>query len=190
MAVILLTEDYFKQNLPVTLNVDFQSILSGIIIAQDRYVLDTLGTNLYTTVINNVTANTLSGSYAKLATDYIQPVVLWGGLYEAFPWLQFKITNQGVVTRVSENGVAATDDQFKFLRENIRNNMEQYQQRLVKYLIASPSLFPEYNTGNSTIDTIKPRRRHIYNNGIYLGNGGIDNCTWGMDFPEDQHPIR
>ena len=189
MATILLTETFFKEQLPVNLNVDFQSILPGVIVAQSRYLEDQLGTNLYNTILNNVTANTLTGNYLYLTTQYIQPVVLWAGLFESLPWLQFKITNQGVVTRVSENGTPATDDQFKYLRDTIKNNAEQYQQRLLKYLLASPSLFPEYNSGNNTIDTIKPRRRHLYTNGLYLGNGGIDISTWGMDFPENQHPI-
>jgi len=193
MATILLTETFFKEQLPVNLNVDFQSVLSGILVAQTRYIEDALGTNLYTTILNNVTANTLSGNYLFLTTEYIQPVVLWAGLYESLPFMQFKITNQGIITRVSENGTPATNDQFKFLRETIKNNAEQYQQRLVKYLMAAASnlgnLFPEYNQGNNAVNTIHPRRRHIYTNGIYLGNGGIDDCLWGLDLPENQHPI-
>lgn len=193
MATFLLTETYFKEQLPVNLNIDFKEILASILVAQTRYVEDTLGTNLYNVIVNNVTANTLSGNYLTLTTEYIQPVVLWGGLYESLPFMQFKITNQGIITRVSENGTPATDDQFKYLRETIKNNSEEYQNRLRKYLMAATSnlgnLFPEYNINVGRIDYVHPRRRHIYTNGIYLGNGGVDDCLFGMDFPEQQHPI-
>ncbi len=77
MAEILFISDvYIKKYTQVNGAVDSQLLYPSVYLAQDKYLQPWLGTNLYNKLKDDIAANTLSGDYETLVTEYCQKVVL------------------------------------------------------------------------------------------------------------------
>jgi hypothetical protein len=77
-------------------------------------------------------------------------------MVELYPMLMYKHDNGNLVTRQSENTTAITQGELSALRDMARENANYYTQRLVDYLCANNSDYPEYS--NNTSPNITPIR--------------------------------
>ena len=180
-----ISADYLYKNTTIEANVD-STILTPIIDkAQLLYIEGVLGTALYNKLKTDVSGNTLSGNYLTLMTDYVQPALAEGVVYEAYPQIWSRITNKSVSTSNSENSVPLTADDVKWIREGVKDSLEYLLQRTSKYLMANVTLFPEYQNPGSTIDTVVPKRKNLFG-GIYLRKGGKNDCNFGVDLPNNE----
>ncbi len=163
----LIKTDYLSKRNIVDENVDAKLLETFIVTAQDKSIQSIIGENLYQKIMNDVaTTGTTTGEYLILLNNYIQPALMWGTIFEALPFLTFKITNKSVVQKTSDHSTAATDDNVNWLRMIVKNNSDFYNQRIREYIINSPSAFPEYFTTVGT-ERISPRRS-TYFSGMYL----------------------
>jgi hypothetical protein len=163
----LIDTTYLLKRSMVEENVDAKLLNTFIITAQDRFIQSILGENLYQKIMNDVaTTGTSTGQYLVLLKNYIQPALMWASIYEALPFLTFKITNQTVMQKTSDHSTAATDGNVNWLRNIVKNNADFYNQRIREFIINDPSSFPEYWT-TVGIERITPRRS-TYFSGMYL----------------------
>jgi hypothetical protein len=177
--------DYLYKNTTIESNVDSTILIPIIDKAQLIHTEGALGTALYNKIKTDVQNASLSGNYLTLMTDYIQPALAEWIVYESYPQIWSRITNKTVSTSSSDNAIPLSADDLKYIREGVRDSAEYLTQRLSKYLMANPTLFPEYLNPGSTIDTVKPNRSNLFG-GIYLRKGkGTTDCNFGLDLPKE-----
>jgi hypothetical protein len=74
--------------------------------------------------------------------------------------------NKGIGTRTDAYQESIGLDEIKYLRGEILNNAQWYQERMVKYLCNNSTLFPEYTT--VTNDLSADASTGTYNSGVYF----------------------
>lgn len=165
MAVLFISEDYLKSSSAISKNIDMEEILPHMKTAQDINIHGKLGTDLYNHLQDGVANSTLSSDDTALIDDYIAPALVHWALFEAMPFLGFKIMNKSIVQKSSDNASPANTSDIKYLREIVRNTAEHYTDRLIDYLEHNQSTHPEYNT--NTGSDLNPSREAFYS-GINL----------------------
>jgi hypothetical protein len=165
MAVLFISEDKLKRSTTINGNVDVELLRPYMKVAQDLHIWTKLGSKLYEKIQDEIKADTLTDPYLKLVNDYIQDALVHWTLYEAIPFLGYKIMNKDIVRQTSETSQTAPLDEINFLRNTVMNTAEWYTERLIDYLCENNHLFPEFNT-NTGAD-LRPSRNN-YNNGMNL----------------------
>lgn len=170
-SVKFISTDYLKTNTAIDGNVDDKILEPFIIKAQNIHIQDALGSNLFDAYKTLITTGDiqLSGKtdYKTMLDDYINPALAEWSFYEALPWINYKITNQAVATKDSDNSTASSIDEVKWLRSSVRDSAEFYKQRLIKYMKESETLFSELQD-EINCDDIKPNTNGYFN-GLFLG---------------------
>jgi hypothetical protein len=108
----------------------------------------------------------LTTNYRLLLDDYITPSLTEYSLYESIIPLTFKMQNKGIGVRNDAYQDSIGLEEVKYLRMEIKNNAEYYQERLIKYLANNSELFPEYFI--YTDDENPDSNTGAYSSGIYF----------------------
>lgn len=167
MAITLLvSEQYMRDNLPISRNLDTKDITPNIQASQELYLQDILGSAFYEYIMNTFSAQTLNANEITLVQDYIKPAVAYRALEMALPFLQYNIKNKGAMRQTTEFGESADFTQLRFLINEVGNRAQFYERRLVRYLSINSNLFPQYTTNND--DIIKPNPTNGWDNGGLL----------------------
>jgi hypothetical protein len=143
--VLLISENYIKKYTTVNGSVDANLLYPAVYLAQDKWILPFLGTELMDKIKDDVANNTITGNYQILLEDYIQKALLWWVMVEVTPSLCYRMDNGTLVQRQSEDTVPISDIVMKDMIDRARQNAEHYTTLLVDYLCANSSLFPEYS---------------------------------------------
>lgn len=165
--VALISLEYFRQNTPANYNIDDDILQPIILMAGDRYVLPVLGTNLYNKIRNDITGNTLSGNYQSLLEIYVQPFLKEYVMYEALPFIAFRLTNKNVAKKSSDTSEPADLEEINFLSRRIFDNAGYFAERCTRYLRANEGSFPEYYDTSGGSDTLAPRPTQYFS-GIHI----------------------
>ena len=178
--ILLMSADYFKRNSVVNLNVDDELVIPQILKAQNMYIERICGSNLYNTLLTQITSGTLEARMTTLLEDYLQPTFVEYTLYTGLLYFNYKITNKAVSKKGSDNSDPSDLNEVNYLRADIRNDAQYLADRATKFLKANLTTYPEYNTGNSDCDDIKPSRKNFFGS-IYLkGNDYNNDCNYGL----------
>lgn len=180
MAEILFINDvYIKKYTQVNGAVDSNILYPSVYLAQDKYLLPYLGTNLYEKLKTDISNNTLSGNYLTLVDDYVRRVVLWWSMVEVLPFLTYKLDNGTLVQRTSEDAQPVPDRVFKDMVDRAANNAEHYTGLLVDYLCMNSNLFPEYSNNvfpqRAPIQIKKANSEYIFS----CGNTATSRTNYG-----------
>ena len=108
-----------------------------------------MGTDLYNAIQDGIENSNLTANESALLNNYIADALTQWTLYEALPFLSYKIMNADIVRKAGENSQSASKDEITFLRDIVRNTAEFYTKRMVDYLRHNSSLFPEYTTNTN-----------------------------------------
>jgi len=154
--ILFINEEFLKKYTQLNEAVDTNLIRPAIYLAQDKYITLWLGTNLTNKIKSEIENGTLSGVYETLLNEYIVKPTAWWTMVELYPMLMYKHDNGNLVTRQSENTTAITQGELSALRDMARENANYYTQRLVDYICANNSDYPEYS--NNTSPDITPIR--------------------------------
>ncbi|MAL49717.1 MAG: hypothetical protein CMH18_08170 [Methylophaga sp.] len=141
-------------------SVDDDLLLPYILMAQDRYILPVLGTDLYNKLISDVNNDTLTGNYLTLLQTYIQPALVQFSYAVILPFLRLRMVNNAVVTMSSEQGGSVSHEDLKPLINSAMDMGEFYRERLIDYIRNNTGLFPEYST-NTGAD-LNPTTQNYY----------------------------
>ena len=156
---LLISADTLKRNTTISQSVDEDLIHPVILIAQDRYILPVLGTDLFEKLQTEI-AGTPSGVYLTLLKDYVQKCLCQFTLATLYPVLRLRAVNHSVVSMNNEQGTSASHDDIQRLIDSSLDMAEFYRQRMIDYLQDNTSSFPEYssNTGSD----MSPTTRNYY----------------------------
>ena len=172
--VLYVNPDYMKRLTQLNGGVEDAVMVPAIILAQDKYLQQYLGTDLHEKLKADISGGTLTGNYEVLVDTYVRKVAVWWAMVEMLPNLYVKLDNGGLVIRSAENTSPIGEDDLHREIENARQNAQFYTTRLVEYLCYNQSLYPEYNS-NSGAD-MSPEFSAYYQNGmtISVGSEGYD----------------
>lgn len=132
-------------------NLDTDSFIQWVKVAQDIHIQNYLGTKLFKKINDDIVAGTLAGNYLSLTNVYIKPMLIHWSMVEYLPFAAYTISNKGVYKHNSENSDTVAKEEIDFLVEKERSIAENYTRRFIDYMSFNMSLFPEYNT-NSNAD--------------------------------------
>ena len=165
--VLFVKTDYIKRITSLNGSVEDSVVVPAIILAQDKYIQQYLGTDLLNYLKTNVSS--LSGVYETLMDTYIRKATCWWTMVELIPNLYVKLDNGGLVIRASENTNPITEDDLHREVERARANAQFYTERLVSYLTKNSSSFPQY-TSNVSPD-MHPEKVAYNQNGLTVSKG-------------------
>jgi hypothetical protein len=161
--IIFIQENYLKEVAAINDNVDFKMLKPTIIMCQDIYLQQVLGTPLFEDLKTKITANPSLSSYAneKLLIDkYISKYLAWVIKMEATLEFKFKYSNIGVVVKSGENNASAETSDLKMLMDGCRIKSEKYSELLTDYLKNNTTLFPKYY--EYSITGLKPTNNNFF----------------------------
>ena len=166
---LFITRNDIINNTPLGGAIDADALLPFVRTAQEKYLLNLLGTVLYNKIQDDIEAQTaFTGIYQDLVEDYIKPTLIWYSCVEYIPFSAITFKSNGAVKQVSEQSVQPGKNEIDYLLNKALNNADYYATRLQDYLIAYNSQIPEYNesVGNST--QVYPDQSNQYFGGINL----------------------
>lgn len=173
---LLISPATIKADAYVDENVDDKYLVDTILLCQEFYTKESLGTALYDEVCSQVVAGTLTALNTTLRDTYIRPALKWRVLSEGMDMLNIKITNKAVMKKRSENSDPVTLEEILSLKNKFRDYAERYDEKIRLYLVENSSSYPLFLNPGSGADTIHPKGL-TYGTGWYLGGQGSCNIT-------------
>ena len=171
---LFISTDRIKKDTALGGSVDDNLLLPYILMAQDRYILPVLGTDLNDKLISDIQGSSLSGAYLTLLQTYIQPSLVQYSFATVLPFLRLRMVNNSVVTMNSEQGSSVSHEELKPLINASMDQAEFYRERLIDYIQNNTSSFPEYST-NTGAD-LTPTTQNYYA-GLNLDVAPMSNKT-------------
>ena len=166
---LFITRNDIIKNTPLGGAIDADALLPFLRTAQEKYLLNLLGTVLYNKIQDDIEAQTaFTGIYQTLVADYIKPTIIWYACVEYIPFSSIQFKSQGAVKHLSEQSVSPGKNEIDYLLSKALSNADYYSTRLQDYLLANSSSIPEYleSVGNST--QVYPDQSNQYFGGIEL----------------------
>jgi hypothetical protein len=164
MIPLFVSEQYMRDNLPISRNLDTKDITPNIQMAQEMYIQDILGANFYLYLMGQFSAQTLNTFEVTLVQDYIKPAEAYRALDLALPFLSMNIKNKGPQQQFEDFSNFPDLTSLKFLLNEVGNRAQFYEKRLNSFLSLSGSSYPQYVSNNCQI--IEPNRRAGWNSGL------------------------
>lgn len=166
MATLFVSTSRIKRDTPMGSSVDDNLIHPQITIAQDRWILPVLGTQLYEKLKTLIEDSEISlpgnADYKTLLDDYIAPCLTQFAFIEVAYALRVRFSNNTIVTPDSEQGGSASMSDVKLVLNRSEDIAMFYRQQLIDYLTFNPELYPEYR--QATDDDIRATSRNYFQN--------------------------
>lgn len=168
--VLFIDINYLKESTPIDDNVDAKLLTPFITKAQELHIHKDLGSRLYDQLKTLVISGdiTLSGNtvYKTLLDDFIRPSEAEWTLFEALPFINFKLTNKAVSKRSSEESAPSEIDEVRWLRDSVNISAEFYSDRTIQFLKENKTDYQEL-CEPLDCDDIRPSTTGFFG-GIYM----------------------
>ena len=169
-ALFISRNDIIKQT-PLQGSIDADRLLPFVRTAQDKYMLNLLGTVLFQYLqlqIQAGTVDSLDAYYQTLINDHIKPTLIWYSVIEYLPFSNVQFKSEGAVKHKSEQSDSVDKNQVDYLLQKALNSADFYATRMQNYLIAYSNRIPQYlqSVGNQT--EVYPDMGNAYFGGINL----------------------
>jgi len=171
---LFISTDRLKKDSALGGSVDNNLLLPYILMAQDRYILPILGTDLTNKLISDIQGSSLTGNYLTLLQNFIQPALVQFSFASCLPFLRLRMVNSSIVTMNSEQGSSVSHDDLKPLINAAMDMGEFYRERLITYVTNNTSKFPEYSTNQSKDGDLSPTSANYYA-GLNLDTAPLSN---------------
>ena len=160
MATLYISSSLLKRDTALGSTVDDNLLQPYIRIAQDRWILPALGTQLDTYLKGQIDADTVTGAYLTLLTDYIQPALVQLAFTEVAYVVRLRFANNSAIINGSEQGMSASTSDIKKVVDQSQEIGMFYRERLIEYLCFNATDFPQYVT-NTGAD-LSPSKRNYF----------------------------
>jgi hypothetical protein len=166
---LFVTRNDIIKTSPLQGSIDSDRLLPFIKTAQEKYILNLLGTVLYYKLQADVEGSIpFTGIYEELMNDHIKPTLIWYSVVEYLPFSAVQFKSEGAVKHESEQSRAVNKTEIDYLIQKSADNAEWYSTRMQNFLIAYNNQIPEFyeSVGNAT--QIYPDQSNQYFSGINL----------------------
>lgn len=161
---LYITTTKLKRDSALGSTVDDNLIQPYIMIAQDRWILPAIGTNLENKLNALIEADQVeeaeNAAYKKLLEDFIAPALVQLAFVELAYVVRIKFANNSVTINNSEQGQSASASDIKIVVEQSTEIGMFYRQQMINYLQFNQSSFPEYTT--NTGSDLSPSARNYF----------------------------
>jgi hypothetical protein len=158
--VLLISENTLKTYTAINESVQSDELRFCILQAQQIFLQESLGTNLYNKMLNLVDNGTISDPsnlvYKNLLDTYIQPTLITYSYYLGMTNFYVKWVSVGMVQNNSEQGSKIDHRTFQYLKSDAKQQAEFNDSLLRRHLIFKSGLYPEYNNGNLNDGQLPP----------------------------------
>ena len=166
-----INQSYLKTFTPINQNVDITEVAPHIESAELIYTRELLGKLLYDDLTVKINSNTLSPIETELV-DICKQALAYRSAEIAIPFLGIKIRNKGVVRLSDEFATPASVEDMKYLRHELKNRSEYFEERAKQLLCDYMNDFPLYN--KSKVGDVKqnpyPQYGTAYDSDVYIDN--------------------
>ena len=159
---IFISTDRLKRDTALGGSVDDNILFPYILMAQDRYILPVLGTDLQDKLISDIQGSSLSGAYLTLLQKFVQPALTQFAFATVLPFLRLRMVNNSVVTMNTEQGTSVSHEELKPLINASMDQGEFYRKRLIDYLTGNTASFSEYSTNQTNEGDVVPNAQTYY----------------------------
>lgn len=146
--VLLISEQKLKDNTSINENVDSSELRFCIQQAQQIFIQESLGTNLYEyilSIVENGDINTAGKiKYKELLNNFIQPTLISYAYYLALDNFFVKFVNVGLQQFRSEQSSQIGIREFTYLKNNSRDQAQFNDNLLRRHLVFNNQDYPEY----------------------------------------------
>lgn len=165
---LFISEDYVKRNSVIDENVDVKLILPAIKDAQEMFLHPCLGTQLYNGLKTRIVAGTTTSDEDTLISEFIAPMLVKYVQLELVDNLLIRYNNKSVSKKSSENAQPLGYADYQSQLDRYTHKAQWFKQRLIDYLFANTTLFPEYYSVVNSNDIVP--ENNAYTSSFYLGN--------------------
>ena len=166
---LFITRNDIIKNSPLQGSIDADRLLPFMRTAQDKYILNLLGTVLFDKLQSDITSGTpFTDAYETLMEEHIKPTLIWYACVEYIPFSGIQFKSEGSFKHQSEQSISPGKNEIDYLLSKALNNADYYSTRLQDYLIAYSNDIPVYyqTVGNQT--QVWPDQQNQYFGGIQL----------------------
>ena len=146
--VLMLSEQRLKDFTPINENVDVSELRFSIQMAQNIFVQESLGTNLFNHILDLIKTGDieLAGNikYKELLNQFIQPMLTQYAFYLALDNFFVKFVNIGLQQYRSEQSNSIGQKEFAYMKENAKQQAEFLDNLLRRHLVFNNSDYPQY----------------------------------------------
>ena len=132
-------------------NIDTDSLVPAINVAQTTYLRRILGIDLYNKIASDIENNSLSGDYLTIYNDY---VIFMTAFFSASIYLSLntsKTTNAGTYKFNPENSTSSTASEVNTLGKNYESIGLSYEENFREFM--KTITIPEYGDKQTSIDS-------------------------------------
>lgn len=168
---LFITRNDIIKNTPLQGAIDADKLLPFVRTAQDKYLLDLLGTVLFYYLQDKITTNTFSTLdvyYQDLMDDHIKNTLIWYSCVEYIPFSSISFKSEGAVKHLSDQSVAPGKNEIDYLKQQAQQNADYYATRLQNYLTAYSQNIPQYLESVGNMTQIYPNMSNTYFGGLNL----------------------
>lgn len=128
-------------------NIDSDRIIFNIEDTQMSVIEPLLGSTLYNKLLIDYGASALTGDYAVLFTEYVQPITKYESIAKYIEIAPYFMDNGGVYKRVADNKEIVVPAEVTFLAEKYHGMAQLFVQRFNKWICNHQ--LPEYYVYNN-----------------------------------------
>jgi len=147
---LLITRDDLVRFTATNGNMDTDTFIQWIKVAQDIHIQQYTGTELLNKIKTDIVAGTLINPYLDLVETYLKPMLIHWAMVEFLPFQAYTIANKGIFKHSSENASNVDKNEVDFLIEKQRYLAQNYTERFIQYMAFSGNTFPEYYTNSNS----------------------------------------
>jgi hypothetical protein len=147
---LLITRDDLVRFTATNGNMDTDTFIQWIKVAQDIHIQQYTGTQLLDKIKTDIVNNTLANPYLDLVETYLKPMLIHWAMVEFLPFQAYTIANKGIFKHSSETATNVDKNEVDFLIEKQRYLAQNYTERFIQYMAFSGNTFPEYYTNSNS----------------------------------------
>ena len=167
--VYLISPARLKSETAIHGNVDERVLKSSITKVQDMRLELILGTKLIAKLKalvteevdnpGNVTGieHASQAVYKTLLNDHCESVIINYAVADCIPHISYKLSNKGVTLGESENNTQTGTREREGLMANYLSSGDHYSDRLIRFLCANQTDYPEYTAGTDDVSQYRPQ---------------------------------
>ena len=149
----LISEAVLRSYTDINNSVDSELIKNSIRESQDIELQRAIGTLLYQKLISLVDSGDIDtapyANYKTLLDSYVQDFLIYAAYFYALDAIYLRSRNNGLIRpEGGDNSVGVERELYNVKRQNVKNKMEYYAERLVNYIIEEEALYPELTQSN------------------------------------------
>ncbi len=158
---LLITRDDLVRFTATNGNMDTDTFIQWIKVAQDIHIQQYTGTQLLDKIKADIVAGTLINPYLDLVETYLKPMLIHWAMVEFLPFQAYTIANKGIFKHSSENASNVDKNEVDFLVEKQRYLAQNYTERFIQYMAFSGNTFPEYYTNRMYLGILSLQHSRI-----------------------------